>query len=303
MTNQCNHRLTVGLPVYNGENFIADAIESIINQTYQDWVLLVCDNASTDRTQEICRQLAAHDPRIRYVRNDTNIGLAPNFNKAFQLSSSEFFKWQAHDDVCLPDFFERCITALDAHPKAALAFPWAAPIDGEGSQLDQFLWNNPAVYDQDDPATRFRQLTSTFDRLTRSGSQSPGSYIFGVMRSESIKNTRLQMSHMWADISLLAELSLEGTFVEVPEVLLLLRVEIENATSHMLRGDLQGWQRILDPKHSSKLGTIISRYRRYGEYFVSVWRSRLPLTSKLGLTHFCTTLLARRAYDLALKRH
>ena len=83
-------RLTIGLPVYNGDACIADAIESAIAQTFTDWQMIICDNASTDRTGDICRDFAARDSRIRYVRNDENIGLTRNFNKAFELSKSEY---------------------------------------------------------------------------------------------------------------------------------------------------------------------------------------------------------------------
>lgn len=295
-------RLTVGLPVFNGEAFVSDAIESIIAQTFTDWQLIICDNASTDRTGEICRSFAERDSRISYVRNEENIGLAPNHNKAFMLSKSELYKWQAHDDVCLPKFFERCIEALDNNPTAAVAYPWGSAIDGEGQPVQRFSWINPQRYDQPSPEERFRLLTGNFDRFNRAGAQHPGIYFFGVMRSKLLRKTRLEMSHMWADISMLAELTLEGPFIEVPEVLSLMRVDIPNASSLMLEGDLQGWQQVLNPRHASKLGTLISRYRRYWEYFVSVARSDLAFTAKLRLMAFCTTLVAHRAHELAIRR-
>jgi hypothetical protein len=107
---------------------------------------------------------------------------------------------------------------------------------------------------------------------------------------------------MWSDISMLAELALEGPFVEVPEVLSLMRVEIPHASAMMLQGNLQGWQEILDPRYATKLGTLVSRYRRYWEYFVSVSRSDLELGAKARLMGYCTTFVARRAYQLAARR-
>ena len=101
---------------------------------------------------------------------------------------------------------------------------------------------------------------------------------------------------------MLAELALEGPFIEVPEVLSLLRVEIPHASAMMLQGNLQGWQEVLDPRYATKVGTQTSRYRRYWEYFVSVGRSDLGLAAKARLIGFCTTLVARRAYDLAARR-
>ena len=295
-------RLTIGLPVYNGDVSIAEAIESVIAQTFTDWEMIICDNASTDRTGDICRDFAARDSRIRYVRNDVNIGLTRNFNKAFELSKSELFKWVAHDDICLPTFFERCIEALDANPTAAVAYPLSRAIDGNGNPVDRYDWTQAHRYDQPSGAERFQALTADFDQLNRAGTQNTGMYLFGVMRSRLLGKTRLHMSHMWADISILAELALEGPFIEVPEVLSLLRVEIPHASAMMLQGNLQGWQEVLDPRYATKLGTQISRYRRYWEYFVSVGRSDLGPAAKARMIGFCTTLVARRAYDLAVRR-
>jgi len=281
---------------------VAEAIESVINQTFTDWQMIICDNASTDRTGEICRNFVARDSRIRYVRNDENIGLTRNHNKAFELSNSELFKWLAHDDICMPTFFARCIQALNANPTAALAYPMGRAIDGDGNPLDRYVWTNPQRYDQPSAAERFQALITDFDQLNRAGTQHPGIYFFGVMRSSLLGKTRLEMSHMWSDISMLAELALEGPFVEVPEVLSLMRVEIPHASAMMLQGNLQGWQEILDPRYATKLGTLVSRYRRYWEYFVSVSRSDLELGAKARLMGYCTTFVARRAYQLAARR-
>src|SRR4051812_3389434 len=97
MTHQ--PRLSIGLPVYNGERYVAQAVESLLGQTYSDFELIVCDNASTDGTEAILRKLAGSDSRVRYHRNDVNIGATPNFNRAFALARSPYFKWSAHDDL------------------------------------------------------------------------------------------------------------------------------------------------------------------------------------------------------------
>ena len=95
-------RVSVGIPVFNGERFLAETIESILAQTFKDFEIVISDNASTDRTEEICRSYAARDPRIRYNRNDTNRGAAWNHNRVFELARGEYFKWQSHDDFCAP---------------------------------------------------------------------------------------------------------------------------------------------------------------------------------------------------------
>src|SRR4051794_3298661 len=92
-------KLSIGLPVYNGENFLAHAVDSILAQDFRDFELIISDNASTDRTAEICRGYAESDPRVRYVRFETNQGGSRNFCYVFELARGEYFKWAAHDDV------------------------------------------------------------------------------------------------------------------------------------------------------------------------------------------------------------
>ena len=92
-------RLSVGLPVYNGENYLAESLEALLGQSYEDFELIISDNASTDGTADICRRYGKQDSRIRYIRQPRNIGLAPNHNFVFEQSRGEFFKWAAADDL------------------------------------------------------------------------------------------------------------------------------------------------------------------------------------------------------------
>src|SRR4051812_44240337 len=91
--------VSIGLPVYNGEKYIAEAIESLLSQDYTNIEIIISDNASTDNTPQICQQYQHKNPRIRYFRNDTNIGASNNFNRTFELSKGEFFMWAAYDDL------------------------------------------------------------------------------------------------------------------------------------------------------------------------------------------------------------
>lgn len=128
--------VSVGLPVYNGERYLAAAIESILAQTYGDFELLLCDNASTDATPEICRRYAAADPRVRYVRHPENLGAAENYNVAFRLARGRYFRWAAHDDLLEPRLLERCTAELDAAPESVvLCYPRTVLVDDEGRHL------------------------------------------------------------------------------------------------------------------------------------------------------------------------
>ncbi|HKJ45099.1 MAG TPA: glycosyltransferase family 2 protein, partial [Balneolales bacterium] len=106
-------RVSIGMPVYNGENYIERAISSILAQTYKDFELIISDNASTDKTQEICKMFVGRDNRVRYHRNSKNIGAARNYNIVFRLSRGKYFKWAAHDDELAPAFLEDAVNVLE----------------------------------------------------------------------------------------------------------------------------------------------------------------------------------------------
>src|SRR3954471_8256298 len=101
--------LSIGLSVYNGEPFIREALDSLLSQTFRDFELIVSDNASTDGTSEICEAYAARDSRVRYYRNEKNMGAGWNTRRVFSLARGQYFKWAACDDICAPEFLERCI--------------------------------------------------------------------------------------------------------------------------------------------------------------------------------------------------
>ena len=126
-------RLSVGLPVYNGENYLAESIEALLGQTFGDFELIISDNASTDGTADICRHYESQDPRIRYFRQAHNIGGAPNHNYLVEKARGELFKWASHDDLYARDLLQRCVDALDKFPNIVLAHSWTATIDGSGA--------------------------------------------------------------------------------------------------------------------------------------------------------------------------
>ena len=128
-------RISVGLPVYNGQNFLAAAIESVLAQTYRDFLLVISDNASTDATQRICEEFASRDPRVDYHRAQTNRGIVWNFNEVFRLSRTEYFMWFAHDDALAPQYLERCLEVLDRDPSVVSCFSSCRDIDGTGTTI------------------------------------------------------------------------------------------------------------------------------------------------------------------------
>jgi glycosyltransferase involved in cell wall biosynthesis len=207
----CKPRVSIGMPVYNGAALVGAALESILAQTFGDFELIISDNASTDATEEVCRGYAGKDRRIRYCRNDKNLGAAPNFNRLVGLATSgvPYFKWAAHDDVIAPTFLEKCVRVLDAAPPSvALVFPRRGYIDMAGHII---------------PSAR-REPTPSYHRISfaRLLKVSPGHFpifTWGVNRTEALKKTRLLGAYVMSDLVLAAELRLVGEYWEVPEEL------------------------------------------------------------------------------------
>jgi glycosyltransferase involved in cell wall biosynthesis len=209
-------RVTVGVPVFNGERFLAQTLDALLAQTYESFEIVIADNASTDATEEICGAAAARDARVRYHRSPENRGAAWNFNRAFTLARTECFKWSAYDDLCEPTFLERCVEVLDREPRAVLAYPRTRFIDEDGQ---------PVRDHEDNLALRQRAAHERLAALVPAvGYTNP---IYGVIRASALRKTRLLGAYASSDYVLLAELALLGEFVEVPERLFLRRLHPE----------------------------------------------------------------------------
>jgi glycosyltransferase involved in cell wall biosynthesis len=208
-------RLTIGLPVYNGERYLEGAVESILGQTYADFELLIADNASSDATEPICRELSRLDNRVRYVRHNENIGVAANHNFAVEAAKGELFRWAADDDLIMPSGLEKCVDLLDeAGPQTVLSFPQTEVVDEDGNHLRQ--WAEQGSVDDDEPDTRLRALLEHPTGHLQCGFLPP---FYGIVRTSVLRSTRLLRYFFAADIVLVVELALRGKLAEVPEPL------------------------------------------------------------------------------------
>ena len=114
-------QVSIGMPVYNGEKFIREALDSLLAQTFTDFELIISDNASMDGTEAICREYAERDQRIRYVRQAENRGPAANFRFVLDEAVGEYFMWAAADDVWTSRFIENCSQMLINDHSAGMA--------------------------------------------------------------------------------------------------------------------------------------------------------------------------------------
>ena len=216
--------VSIGLPVYNGENYLAEAIESLLSQSLTDFELIISDNASTDATQSICEKYQKQDPRIRYTRTDQNLGAAQNYNRIVPLAQGRYFKWAAHDDNCYPDFLSGCVTTLDAHQDAVLCYPSTHVIDGAGKVLREYR-DGLGVAQASSHERLLAYLRANFMR--RKGMCNP---IFGVMRTAALRKTRMIQKFVASDRLLLAHFALLGKSIELPDILFQRRVHADDST-------------------------------------------------------------------------
>jgi glycosyltransferase involved in cell wall biosynthesis len=256
-------RLTIGLPVYNGESHLAEAIEALLGQTFEDFELVISDNASTDSTPDICARYGRQDSRIRYIRQPHNIGLNPNHNFVVQQARGELFKMASHDDLYARDLLKRCVEVLDEHPEVVLVHCWEAVINTSGTVTKVLDYSVAA----DDP-----EATERFRSMLLDGWDD---YTYGVMRTKVLHQTGLHRSHHLADRTINTELALYGPFRMVPDWLYFRRDHPERKQPYTVRSRCA----YLDPRRADRLRHPVARL--YGEYllgYLTAIRSA-PLTT------------------------
>lgn len=220
-------KVSIGLAVYNGEDYLRESLDSLLAQTFEDFELIISDNASTDSTAQICQEYVEKDDRIRYHRNPKNLGGAVNMNLTIELARGEYFKLAAHDDNCGPNFLARCVSVLEQNPSIVLAYPETVLIDESGTLLTEpNPDDNDAKYvrlmnskhyvetDVDSPVKRFKAILESYHYWYP---------VFGVVRTDVLKTVPWFGTYPGGDQALLARLSLRGKFHEVPEKLFFMR--------------------------------------------------------------------------------
>lgn len=253
-------RVTIGLPVYNGQKYLEQAMDSILAQTYTDFVLLISDNGSTDRTEEICRAYAARDPRVRYLRYEENRGAAWNFNNCVLMAETKYFKWQCYDDLLEPSMLEACVLLLDAEPKVVLAYPRTRIVDDTGATIglwaDNFEHHSPKAHER---------LRHYFRNKSRNEGQ------YGVWRRSELLQSGLMGAFPLSDQVLMAEMMMRGQFRELPEYLFLKRFHPGISTEAYSQYQLATF---MDPRKRNRFTLV--RFERLLAFVRAIHRCNLP---------------------------
>jgi glycosyltransferase involved in cell wall biosynthesis len=258
-------KLSIGLPVYNGEEFLRHAIDSILGQSFQDFELIISDNASVDSTAQICKEYVRKDSRVRYFRQENNIGAAENFNFLFWRAKGEYFKWAAHDDVLAPDFLEKCINVLEQDPATILCYSKVNRIDPKGEWTGTYDY--PMRVSNPTPHIRFADLILINHFCVA---------VFGVIRRSYLAKTPLIGKYIGSDRNLLAEIGLMGRLYEIPEYLFNRRDHPQASTRKFRHYKRLAW---FDPNRKSKIH--LPYWHNGFQYIRSVSRVKLPFKEKL----------------------
>lgn len=280
-TPQDTRLVSIGVPVFNEATYLAMTLDCLLAQDYPNLEIVICDNASTDASPEICARTADRDPRVRVLRAEANLGATANFERCLDEANGDFFMWAGGHDLWSPNYVSQCVAALDAHPSAVIAVPESNWIDEHGETYG----SRASVLDTRDMAPLARLLTLLWANMHP---------IYGLIRIEKLRACGPLPNYPGADLVLLARLILEGDFVPAPMALWSRR----QARARENYRDRQ--RRYASSKvkiHGGPFPLLNLVYRLWH----AVWSSSLPLSDKLAFTlAFPGTLPAR--YLIARRR-
>lgn len=204
-------RVTVGVPVHDGERYLAAALAALRAQDYDDFAVVVADNASTDATGEIARAVADADPRFTYVRHPRNVGGARNSNWLLERARSPLFAWAYHDDVRDPAWLRRSVEVLDAAGEAAVcAVPRVVLVDADGREVGEHGDGDPDLASGLTSGAPHRRLGAVLRRMV-------GQVQFGVVRTAVLRAVGGVTVSTAGEMVLPAALALRGRLPVVPE--------------------------------------------------------------------------------------
>lgn len=223
--------VSIGMPVYNGETFIKEALDSLLSQTFADFELIISDNGSTDKTETICREYALQDQRIRYIRQPENRGAIANFQCVLDEAAGEYFMWAAYDDLRHHYFLEIATKVLDDDITCGLVFNEYNLTDistGETKRINIDMFSSNSF------------LKNYFMRLLFSSS----SLIYGLHRIDILRKLSLE-NYDFFDVHLTHWYSIHSKIKIIPLSLYTARIN-GGRTPYSVTG------KFIDPSHFYK---------------------------------------------------
>jgi glycosyltransferase involved in cell wall biosynthesis len=307
-------RLSVGLPVYNGEKYLGQSIESLLGQSYEDFELIISDNASTDSTADICRHYGRQDSRIRYIRQPRNIGLSPNHNVVVQQSRGEYFKWAAADDLYGRDLLKSCVDALDKDAEVVLAHSWEAAIDDAGTVTQAMDY--PLATDSPRAPDRFKGILFGSSGLFESSDPAvPGLVrvdnrgilracdIYGVTRTAVMRKVTPLGSYHHSDRIIICALALHGRFHVTPDWLYFRRDTPDRTYNKSPK--LRGRCEVHDPARKNRLlhptARLVAEY--LWAYAGAIQRAPLSPADRRECYRDLTQWMLDRVTSKVVRRH
>lgn len=257
--------VSIGVPVFNGERYLAHTLEVLLAQTFRDFEIIISDNASTDATPRICRDAMAKDPRVRYFRQESNVGAAMNYNRAFALARGRYFRWNAADDFVAPDALAKCVNFLRENQDFVLAYPRTKIIDDQDRALEEY---------DDGLDLRDASVARRIDVILQRTRECNA--VFGLIDAERLRQTGLIGCFTGSDHILLFELALRGPFAELDGSWFYRRTHPAASSADK---SLARQREFYDPKHEDRQfeRSSIERTRRhFREAFRALGRVDLP---------------------------
>jgi glycosyltransferase involved in cell wall biosynthesis len=262
--------VSIGVPICNEGPYLRAALDGLLAQDYPNVEILIMDNASEDETESICRAYAARDRRIRYVRNETNVGALENFNRAFQLGAGPYFMWASGHDLRTPGSIAKCVEVMERNPDVVLCYPEIAHVDAEGKVTEV----------RSDFQTSFHPRVDKIGRLMCFlFSICPPDIVHGLIRKSAVRDVVRFQPVFASDYLILIRLCLAGSFAQVRGEFLYARM---NRDHEPLDAMLKRYKKSFfsDATRPRRWFPVWGLFR---ESLASVARERVPLWKKTML--------------------
>ena len=251
MATDTSPLVSIGIPVYNGADYVAETLESVIAQTHLNLEIIVCDNCSTDATPDIVREFAANDPRITLLINETNLGAAGNYNRALGEATAGYFVWLSADDCWAPTYVERAVEILEARPEVIGVYSHATRINEKSERIGDYRAAMGKLrLDDPSPRVRFNDAVLGF----------PAIVLFGVLRRSVMLDTPGHGAYIGGDRVFVSEMALKGHIARVDEELFLRRVHAGAYSSILSKKERARW---FDESNTSGSKGAVNRIKEH----------------------------------------